>query len=240
MKRVKDINKERSKTDHSFQTLLLIYTAVMGVSFSIAAKTCFEAVILHIPVNITDISHYKAQSLVPLLLFFSYAVTFIPFYHGCSILFHDAYIENKAGRECFSAFLYDFGLMFLHGVFFAALATTLTRPDIFFVLFVFLMIIDVAWCLLANINSRLERQADAAKIWMTINAVVIALCFEFCFIFHTLFCSPDKALTVSIIIFCVSIVRSYVDYTWAFEVYFGRKMNRKTRNIDCRLAKTKN
>jgi len=133
---------ENRKQENSVKSLMSLYTVVIGVALSLSLVTLIDPE-----------EGLKSVSLSPMLLFLAFILTLFPFYHGAHRHISDAYIESHNSHIRDGALLFDFFLLFFHGIAFVVLALLLSKPSNFVWVLIVLFAIDVIWGLFVYFGS---------------------------------------------------------------------------------------
>jgi hypothetical protein len=200
---------KNKRKENSVKSLITLYTVVVGAALSLSIKSLFDS-----GKGIESITLYS------ILLFVSFLVTLIPFYHGALRHLDDAYIENENIHIKDGALIFDFLLLLLHGIAFVFLSLLTSKPNQFIFVLTALLLIDVFWGLFAHFGSSSKSKHNAELKWTCINFV--SVCFMGWYIhssgigIHGVY--DDMGISLIIVMTCFA--RSILDYSWCRSFYF--------------------
>jgi len=165
------------------------------------------------------------------ILGFALIITLLPFYHGAMRHLDITYIEKKGESVKRGTLLGDFIILFFEGCLFIALAVLLKKPLLFVWGYMLLLAIDVAWGIWVSRPLSLKENKSAEVKWTKINLVTFIILFAVLFYYDLLpFSKGNKIvdeLILSIGMFFLSLIRTVVDYRWAWDFYYPtEKMSR--------------
>jgi len=146
-----------------------------------------------------------------LLLFGSFVLVIVPFYHGAIralvTVFREDITQTKGGTM-----LITYGAMLLEALVFYAMATSIRSLFSFIFWFAFLMVIDTIWVGLAHASGATNQ--DAPVKWGILNGGVAV----FLVLFWNI--ATDQSLSRYALILTASIVRTSLDYYLTRDYYF--------------------
>jgi hypothetical protein len=201
------INKRK---ENSVKSLTELYTVVIGVALSLAVASLIKQ-----EVGLASITAPSA------FLFFAFVVTLFPFYHGALRHLDDAYVENKSDHIKDGALIFDFLLLFFHGLVFVVLSQLISKPIDFACAITGLLLVDVVWGAFAYFASSSKNDFAAEGKWTIINLifVLIAACYLYP---NGLYPGSDvtEPKGIAIYVAAACLIRSLVDYIWGSKFYF--------------------
>jgi hypothetical protein len=196
-----------NKKANSVKSLQTLYTVIIGVALSSATVNVISS---------GDLSKITIQSV---LLFLSFCITLIPFFHGAMRHLDHAYLENDHQHIRSGALLLDFLLLFVHGIVFVVLSFFLGNSFIFLLFLLAILFLDVIWGAFAHFASSSKESWAEAK-WVWINLVfVLAFVVYLSHIDAWTGIRPDMT-NLAIIITVATLLRTIVDYAWGWHFYF--------------------
>jgi len=151
-----------------------------------------------------------------LLIFFSFLVTLIPFYHGAVIFLVKSYdTEQKNLKK--GEFLFDFCFLLIESLVFFAMALSSSYVIGFIQWLIILFGIDIMWAFICYIKASDKKHAPP-KYWGILNFItlIILLLYLLFSVYENL--SQTNALCL---LFLILFVRSIVDYRYSYDYYFG-------------------
>jgi hypothetical protein len=200
------INK---KMENSVRSLVNLYTVIIGVALSLAV------------VRLVNGSGGLMTTTAPaLLLFAAFVATLFPFYHGALRHLDDAYIENDSTTIKTGALVFDFILLFAHGLVFVVLALLISVPNQFAWVLIVLLGVDVLWGVFAHFAASSAQGLGAELKWSIINFIFV--CFwTWYLVAHNLYLGETKeSMPLAILIFVTCVLRSIADYASCTKFYF--------------------
>ncbi len=197
-----------NKKTNSVRSLQTLYTVVIGVALSSATVNLISS---------GDLTQITLQSV---LLFLSFSLTLIPFFHGAMRHLDDAYLENDNKHIKNGALLFDFLLLFIHGIVFVILSFFIKESITFLLVLLGILTIDVVWGAFAHFASSSKGSQNAEAIWVWINLVFISL--YVVYLSHTDILSTGNYYQTNLaVIICVGcLLRTVVDYALGWKFYF--------------------
>lgn len=197
------------KLHNSAKSLCQLYTVIVGVALSMSVRTL---------VGKSD--GILAINWISILLFWSFIVTIVPFYHGALRHIDDEYIADTSGARKVGALIYDFLLLLLHGLTFVVLSLLIDTPNQFAWVLIAVLAIDVAWGLFVHFASSNENRCCAEGKWATINGIFVVLGAGLLFA-NDIFLGEietKRALSAYVAIGCS--LRTVADYKMCWGFYF--------------------
>ena len=192
--------KAERSVERSIDSLQRIYAVVVGLAINEALKRFFLA----------NGSYQFPVANWP--QFIAFMVTIIPFLHGMNRHLDRTLAEaKKPGQRWKLKFLLiDFGFFIGESCFFVSLAATVTKPDEFFRLLMWLLLADAIWSLVT-----LPITHDFSYRWMIINALTCAG------IAYMLFWDNQIRQDWKPLFLCgIAIMRTILDYRFVWSFYF--------------------
>jgi len=154
------------------------------------------------------------------MLFATFILTLLPFYHGAMRHLDMAFAEQDTERGA-APLLVDFVILFLEGCIFVAIAALIREPVYFAWGFLVLLTVDVVWGFLAYLAFSANRKTAPELTWCWINLVTICFLVVY-FYFEKLFGAspaPVDPFYFSLIILFIASIRTVVDYALTWEMY---------------------
>lgn len=195
-----------NKKANSVKSLQTLYTVVIGVALSSATVNLISS---------GDLSKITLQSL---LLFFSFSLTLIPFFHGAMRHLDDAYLENKNEHIRNGALLLDFLLLFIHGVVLVILSFFMKNSLTFLIVLLSILTLDVIWGLFAHCASASKKNGAELK-WVTINSIFVAVFVAYLSHIDVMAGNYNET-NLSVIVSVGCLIRTVIDYSWGWSFYF--------------------
>ncbi|GJM09712.1 MAG: hypothetical protein DHS20C11_19880 [Lysobacteraceae bacterium] len=193
------------KKQYSLNSLVSLYTVVVGVALSLAVVTLVGD-------NLADTKLYSVA------LFFAFLVTLLPFCHGALRHVEETY-ENTAKAPKYLVF--DFLLLFIHALLFVLLAQLLANPGQYVWMFIWVLIIDSIWSVIAPSSPSKDGKFSVQHRWGIVNFLTFSILIASALVTEVSFFvparDPEKVAGVVVI---VSIVRTAIDYLWCRKYYF--------------------
>lgn len=155
-------------------------------------------------------------------LFLAFIFTLFPFYHGALRHLDDAYIENDSDHIKDGALIFDFFLLFIHGIVFIALSLLLSKPAQFTWILLFVLSIDVVWAIFAHFGSS-SHEGKAEWKWGVINAIAAAIIFitiKYFDIGYMEIADAKFSEAISLTIAIAACFRTLADYIFCYKFYF--------------------
>lgn len=207
------MNSTKSARERSVGSLQMLYTVVVSIALTESLRRLVSVIEKNSFLNWYD----------NLLMFLSFAVTVIPFYHGANRYLDSTYVTNEKQPKQY-ALLIDFLMLFTEGLLLFILAMTSDNPMIFYSLLAGLFIFDAGWVGLTRLI-KVDEEAAGPKYlkWAGIN--VFAAILIFVFVWSRLF-SWELWLNPyvkNIALFLVAIVRTIYDYRSVWSFYYPKE-----------------
>ena len=199
------------RIENSVRSLTNLYTVVIGVALSVAIVSVIDPQ-----------KGLQSITLTSIFLFLALITTLFPFYHGALRHLDDAYIENESDHIRDGALIFDFVLLFFHGIIFVILSLLLSKPNHFAWVLIVLFVVDVIWGIFVYFGASSQAAHGAEGKWTIINGIFIAALGAYLFcndIFLQTIQSPEK-LALIVTIACT--FRSIADYIWCRSFYFPK------------------
>lgn len=197
-----------SKKINSVRSLQTLYTVVIGVALSSAT------------VNLISSGDLSKITLKSMLLFLSFSLTLIPFFHGAMRHLDDAYLENDSKHIKNGALLFDFLLLFIHGIVFVVLSFFIKEALTFLLVLLGVLTVDVVWGLFAHFASSSKGKKNAESKWVWMNFVFVCLFVFYLSVTNLLATENYNQTNLAVMVFIGCLIRSVVDYVWGWQFYF--------------------
>jgi hypothetical protein len=138
-----------AKQESSVRHLQTLYTIVAGLALSDAIGWLFRE---------DRLGGQSVWDLAPMLV--AFVVTLVPFYHGALRHLDDNYLIDQSAHEVKATSLaVDFVFLFLESCLLFVLAHLIDRTDIFLLLFLGLLVVDIVWAVVFHVTSPTSRRA---------------------------------------------------------------------------------
>lgn len=200
------VSSPNKAVERSVETLQRIYAVVTGLALNESLKKSF--------VDARGDLYFEWLSFISLITF---VALLVPFFHGMNRHMDEVlqkYKDSNGGMESkrysililfdFFVFIVESGILFL-------LATTIHRPENFFLLFILLISVDFVWAFVSN---KFVTTVQSNWAWINFATAVILVIILYLF----------KANEQKIILICiVSIFRTILDYSLGWDFYFPKK-----------------
>lgn len=124
----------KKKRSDSVQSLISLYTVVIGVALTYSITGLFESA--------KGLASITSSSIC---LFIAFIATLFPFFHGALRHLNDSYIHNTNNNIKNTALIIDFILLFLHALCFVILSLLIKLPAQFAWVLFLLLCFDVFW-----------------------------------------------------------------------------------------------
>lgn len=196
-----------SKRTNSVKSLQTLYTVVVGVALS-SATFNFNLANRGNPFSIS----YE------LLLFVAFCVTLVPFFHGAMRHLDDAYLENESETRRDGVILFDFILLFFHGIVFVMLSFAISDAYNFIRILLFVLIIDIIWGVFVNYAAPSSSDNNVRLKWAGINFLFFI--FFCCFLTYNHSSQSAAAALLPTLIASACSVRTVADYLVVWKFYF--------------------
>jgi hypothetical protein len=200
-----------TRTVNSVNSLVVLYTVVVGAALSIAVSGVIDPK-----------QGLGSVTLPPALLFIAFVATLFPFVHGALRHLNDAYVDNEGSHIRQGALIVDFALLFLHALTFVVLALLIKRPGDFAWCLSVLLTIDVAWGLFAHFGSSARHTLAPEAKWAIINFVFVAVIVTYLVQSDIYLQEISSPLKVAVPTVFACVLRSVADYIWCKEFYFPK------------------
>ncbi|MCW8876122.1 MAG: hypothetical protein OQK04_05285 [Kangiellaceae bacterium] len=200
---------ENKKKENSLRSLSGLYTVVIGVALS-------SSIVMLINPN-QGLSGVETHSW---MLFISFVLTLLPFYHGALRHLDDAYLENNSASIKNGALIIDFFLLFLHGMAFVVLSLLIKKPEDFFYILCILFFVDVVWGVFVHFGASSDNSSNAEWKWVIINSGFLALALVGYFFFDISSLATNSPEKVAVVLMVLCVLRSFVDYLVGWSFYF--------------------
>lgn len=190
----------------SIDSLQRLYTIVIGLAVTEALRSFLA------PAAVAGLWWAHWKSLAVLLL------TIVPFYHGANGHLDQTYLYGFEGqrRERRYALLIDFGVLFLEGILFFALALSLTDFARFVKVFQALLSLDVIWAVIVLLTGPSSKDASHAVKWGVLNLLAVLL----------ILLANDSAWLLPDAkprwVFIIALLRTLADYGLCWNFYIAR------------------
>ncbi|MEE9424122.1 MAG: hypothetical protein V3V18_03995 [Methylococcales bacterium] len=199
------------KKENSIKSLINLYTVVMGVALSMSITTLIDP-----QVGLTSVR------MSALLLFTSFILTLLPFYHGALRHLDDAYIENASQQVKDGVLVFDFLLLLLHAMAFVVLSLLIQVPNHFAWLLCAVFLIDVIWAVFAHFGTTSDGENVAEWKWAVINFIFILVVVSY-LVYNEIYFDPvTNPIGLAMLIMAASLIRTLVDYIWGKDFYFPK------------------
>lgn len=202
---------KNKRLENSIQSLINLYTVVIGAALSIAV-----AVIVDANKGLDSITTVSA------CLFMAFLVTLVPFFHGALRHLDDHYLQSSIEPRA-TALIVDFGLLLLHALAFLVLSQLLKSPVDFAWVLVGVLAIDIAWGTFAHFMRPSGTRISPEGRWTVINVVFVLLVVIYLVDRGLGFRTPisnDEGVRLAAVMAGACGLRSFVDYFACREIYF--------------------
>jgi len=151
-----------------------------------------------------------------LLIFFSFLVTLIPFYHGAVIFLVKSYDSEQKNLKK-GEFLFDFCILLIQSLVFFAMALSSSYVIGFIQWLIILLGIDIIWSFICYIKASDKKHAPP-KYWGILNFITFII-----LILYLLFSVYEILGRTNslVLLFIILSVRSITDYYFSYDYYFG-------------------
>lgn len=202
---------KNKKMENSVRSLSELYTVVIGVALSLAVVRLIDG-------N----AGLTATRIASLLLFLAFIATLFPFYHGAMRHLDDAYTENENENIKDGALVFDFILLFVHGLVFVLLAQLFSKPNQFAWVLISLLSVDVCWGFFAHFAASSATGLSGELKWSLINLVFVGF-WVWYLVAHGIYLGDvQRAAPLAILILVTCVIRSMVDYLCCIRFYFPK------------------
>lgn len=205
------------RREQSVRHLANLFTVIVGLGLSTAIY------------NLVDANgRVVIASTETIILCIAYAATLLPFYHGAMRHLDDRYTGSDTAHVRDGALLADFVILFVEGCWFIAIAVLVKRPVEYAQGFALLLVLDVLWGALALLAFSPKKPGLAESKWTIINFVTVIVLSVILY-WHDIVPflprgrGPEDLLRFSVGIAFIAIVRTILDYWWAWDIYYPRE-----------------
>jgi hypothetical protein len=153
------------------------------------------------------------------LIFASFVVTVVPFYHGANRHLDVSYVTEERKAKP-GALMIDFVFLFIEGILFFALAVRIDSRDIFYTLLAVLFLLDVFWIGFTYISRTNEEDRASGYVkWAIMNLVAgAAIGVSIWSNIFGSFWANETAKDVALV--SITISRTVLDYILQWHFYY--------------------
>jgi hypothetical protein len=181
-----------------------LYSVVVALSLTTAVRTLIS--------TSEGIRSPFGIPILDLVMFTTFLVITVPFYHGALMFLVRTYRKGFATKKR-GELLVDFAVLLSEAIVMLAMAEALLSSIDFIGWLLVLMVLDVSWVIFLNIKSR-KRKCDAPLSWVWLDTpmiVISVILIQYAATYMEFF--PG-------ILLLASSIRSFLDYKMNYELYF--------------------
>lgn len=211
-------HQEKESKRRSVDSLQRLYSIVISLSIA-SILVAFSENILASNISTSDI--IKNFSIL-----IAFIVTVVPFYHGANRYLDATYVTKERAAKRYSL-LVDFFALFFEAMLFFTLTRFTNSGDLFFLIFMILLLFDVIWTLVTKYTTKNSNSnSDRYFKWAAINLVCISLIISLFFTNWIQDVSGNQGVLIEaksfsyILTTLIIIGRTVADYILTWDFYY--------------------